>query len=186
MNYWYTYVDTDDDGHDVDDCVLVDPVTELLSHDTVHYNVTDQSQSSVDTDQLQESIEELQASTEEVQSPTTSTRDTTLSNTSLVSIPFTCGCSRLLNGKPCSSLFTQEYYESMRDCCAEMTKAELDNLLLGQIMAFTSTDEKTKCVSYHTTKQREKVKSQYYHAGHKVCWKTFAYLHGIGKQYTML
>ena len=140
----------------------------------------------MDTDQLQEYIEELQTSTEEVQSPTTSTKDTTLSNTSLVSIPFTCGCSCLLNGKPCSSLFTQEYYESMRDCCVKMTKAELDNLLLGQIMAFTSTDEKTKCVSYHTTKQREKVNFQYYHAGHKVCWKTFTYLHGIGKQYTLL
>ena len=67
-----------------------------------------------------------------------------------------------------------------------MTKAKLNNLLLGQKMAFTSTDEKTKCVSYHTIKQREKVNSQYFHAGHKVCWKTFTYLHGIGKQYTLL
>ena len=61
-----------------------------------------------------------------------------------------------------------------------MTKAKLDNLLLGQIMAFTSTDKKTKWVSYL------KVNSQYYHVGHKVCWKTFTYLHGIGKQYTLL
>ena len=66
-----------------------------------------------------------------MQSPTISTQDTTLSKTSL---PFTCGCSRLLNGKPFSSLFTREYYESMRDCCAKMTKAKLDNLLLGEII----------------------------------------------------
>ena len=94
---------------------------------------------------------------------------------------FTCGCSRILKGKPCSTLFSPQYYQSMRDSCAELLKNDLDNIIKGQIMAFTSVDDMTRCRSRHSSKEREKVRGKYYHQGHKICWRTFAYLHGIGK-----
>ena len=67
-----------------------------------------------------------------------------------------------------------------------MSKGELDNILLGQIMTFTSIDERTKPISNYDTKSREKVNAYYYHGGHQICWKTFAYLHNIGKQIDMV
>lgn len=78
-------------------------------------------------------------------------------------------------------IFTNEYYQEMRDSCAEMSKAELDNVIMGQVMAFTSSDATTRSDLYrHPGKQREQVKSSYYHKGHQICWKTFTHLHGIG------
>ena len=95
---------------------------------------------------------------------------------------FCCGCTRLCDGQPCSNLFTPQYYQIMRDKCAEMSRGELDNVLLGQVMAFTNNDEITRKDSFrHPGKHREQVKSTYYHNGHQICWKTFTYLHGIGK-----
>ena len=61
-----------------------------------------------------------------------------------------------------------------------MSKFELDILLLGQIMAFTCTDDVTKTSSSHSSKVRKAPHPQ----GKKICWKTFAYLHGIGSQTT--
>ena len=78
--------------------------------------------------------------------------------------PFTCGCTRILKGKPCSTLFSPQYYQKMRDNCAELLKSELDNIVKGQIMAFTSMDDMTKIRS------RQKVRGTYYHQGHKICW----------------
>ena len=101
-----------------------------------------------------------------------------------VQTTFCCGCTRLYKGQPYSSLFTPEYYQEMRDNCAEMTKAELDNIVMGQIMALTNCDETTRSDSHrHPGKQRERVKTIYYHKAHPICWKTFAYLHGIGNLY---
>ena len=101
-----------------------------------------------------------------------------------VQTTFCCGCTRLYKGQPCSSLFMPECYQEMRDNCAEMTKAELDNIVMGQIMALTNCDETTRSDSHrHPGKQRERVKTIYYHKAHPICWKTFAYLHGIGNLY---
>ena len=97
---------------------------------------------------------------------------------------FCCGCTRLYKGQSCSSLFTPEYYHEMRASCAEMTKGELNNIVMGQIMALTNNDDTTWPASHrHPDKQREQAKIMYYHKAHPVCWKTFAYLHGIGNLY---
>lgn len=94
---------------------------------------------------------------------------------------FTCGCTRILKGKACSSLFSPQYYQKMRDSCAELLKNDLDNIIKGQIMAFTSIDDKTHCTSRHSSKERDRIRGTYYHQGYKICWRTFAHLHGIGK-----
>ena len=50
---------------------------------------------------------------------------------------FVCGCTRILKGKPCSTLFSPHHYQEMRDNCAELLKSKLDNIVKAQIMAFT-------------------------------------------------
>ena len=51
-----------------------------------------------------------------------------------------CGCE-VLNGKPCSAQFTTSHYREMRNYCAELDRDSLDLVVLGQIMALTSTSE---------------------------------------------
>ena len=102
-------------------------------------------------------------------------------STSTESLTFTCGFTRVLKGKSSSTLFTPEYYQTIRDSCADLLKNDLDNIIKGQIMAFTSIDDKTFCRSRHSSKERERVQGTYYHQGHKIYWRTFAHLHGIGK-----
>lgn len=108
------------------------------------------------------------------------------STTSNQLAPFCCGCTRLHNGRPCSTLFTPQYYQEIRDSCAEMTRGEPDCIIMGQIMALTSSDETTRPDAHrHPGKQRQQVKTNYYHKGYPICWKTFTYLHGIGNAHTM-
>ena len=99
--------------------------------------------------------------------------------------PFNCGWTRILKGEPCSTLFSSQYYQKMRDNCAELLKNDLDNIVKGQIMAFTSMDDMTKCRSRHSSKECQKVRGTYYHQGHKICWQTFVYLHGIGEMHKL-
>ena len=61
-----------------------------------------------------------------------------------------CGCKR-----KCSSYFSQQQYEKMRNECTELTHSELDLVLMGEIMAFSSTKE------VHTT-------STFFHLARKV------------------
>ena len=55
-----------------------------------------------------------------------------------------CGCD-LVNGG-CSSTFTADSLESYRRECSELTRAELDITLLGQLVAFTNSS--THCAHY--------------------------------------
>ena len=45
-----------------------------------------------------------------------------------------CGCSRA-GGQPCSALFSKEHYEDVRLSCRELSRNELDMIVMGQIMA---------------------------------------------------
>ena len=104
--------------------------------------------------------------------PSTSLSSTTTIAASDVQTTFSYGCTCLYKGQPCSSLFTPDYYQKMRDNCAEMTKAELDNIIMGQIMVLTNSDDITRPdARHHPSKQKEKVKTTYYHKAHPICWK---------------
>ncbi|MCG8626936.1 MAG: hypothetical protein MJE68_33670, partial [Proteobacteria bacterium] len=53
-----------------------------------------------------------------------------------------CRCKRN-KGKPCSSLFSRDHYDSMRMQCRELSRDELDLVLLGQIAALLANNSDT-------------------------------------------
>ena len=93
-----------------------------------------------------------------------------------------CGC-KLLKSGPCSSLFSVEHYMNMRANAAELSWAELNMVVMGQVVAFTCLDDDVLNSSKyrHAQKGREKCSTLFHHQGHRVCRKTFLFLHGIGE-----
>ena len=91
-----------------------------------------------------------------------------------------CGCD-LASGSNCSTLFTAESLESYRRDCSELTRAELDMTLLGQLVAFTNCSTLTAHSSrdWHPSVSRQRSYSLFWHGGRRVCKKTFLFLHTI-------
>ena len=93
-----------------------------------------------------------------------------------------CGCD-VVNGG-CSSTFTADSLESNRGECSELTRAELDMALLGQLSAFTN----NSTLIVHSTKDRHPPISRqrsyrvFWHGGRRVCRKTFLFLHTISEK----
>ena len=79
-----------------------------------------------------------------------------------------CGCKRG-SGRACYTPFSKERYQEIRWQCAELTRVELDMVLMGQIM-----------IQRHMLTQRKLSSMASFHGGHQVCGKTFRKLHGIG------
>ena len=52
----------------------------------------------------------------------------------------TCGCSKA-NGKPCSTLFSEEHYADLRAQAAFLTHEQLDLVILRSVMATIHTDD---------------------------------------------
>ena len=90
-----------------------------------------------------------------------------------------CGCD-LVSGS-CSSTFSAESIESYRSQCSELSRAELDMAILGQLSAFTN----TSTLSVHSTKHRhtptnrQRTYVHFFHGGRRVCKKMFLFLHTI-------
>ena len=102
---------------------------------------------------IEESVSQTLSQTEELSVSMGDPSAESLANISSTELPaLTCGCTRILKGKPCSSQFSPEYYHQMRDNCAELLKNDLDNIIKGQIMAFTSCEENTSSISCHSSK----------------------------------
>ena len=90
-----------------------------------------------------------------------------------------CGCKKAC-GRPCYTLFPKEHYQEIRWQCAELTRNELDMVLMGQIMATMSNDTVIQAAKFrHTPTQRKLSSMAFFHGGHQVCGKTFRKLHGI-------
>ena len=53
----------------------------------------------------------------------------------------TCGCKLAVGDRPCSTLFTAEYYRDIRAQAALLSHEQLDMVILGSIMSTISTDE---------------------------------------------
>ena len=94
-----------------------------------------------------------------------------------------CGCA-LHNGRPCSGQFTIDHYLEFRGQCKELTRAELDMVLLGQLSAFTFTSEQTvrATLQRHPSEGRQHSYTMFWHRGLKVCRKTFLFLHTISEK----
>ena len=91
-----------------------------------------------------------------------------------------CGCD-LASGSNCSTLFTAESLESYRRDCSELTRAELDMTLLGQLAVFTNCSALTAHSSrdWHPSVSRQRSYSLFWDGGRRVCKKTFLFLHTI-------
>ena len=77
-----------------------------------------------------------------------------------------CGCT-LLEGQQCCSAFTREHITSIRDQCTSFQRHELNNILLGHIMATVRTSEKTVKIRQPAT-IRSRNTTTFLHEGHKV------------------
>ena len=90
-----------------------------------------------------------------------------------------CGCD-LANGG-CSTTFTADCLESYRRECCELTRAELDMALLGQLSAFTNTSTLTvhSTKDRHPSTSRQKTYRLFWHGGQRVCRKMLVFLHTI-------
>lgn len=94
------------------------------------------------------------------------------------------GCSCVLhNGRSYSAQFTIDHYLEFRGECKELTRAELSMALLGQLSAFTFSDEQTvRATSQrYPSECRQHSYTMFCHRGLRVCGKTSTFhLRGDG------
>ena len=81
-----------------------------------------------------------------------------------------CGCKHN-DGQPCSNLFTAEQLQGSRLEANELSRDELDLVILGKLAAFLRVDKA----------RPQQHRAHFLHGGQKVCKKTFLFLHGIGE-----
>ncbi len=93
-----------------------------------------------------------------------------------------CGCQQGDHKLPCSTLFSQQHFEHFRLDCKDLTRRELDMVILGQVSAGVDDSPNTTDARYrHGSQQRRLTSMKFDHRGHQICEKTFRMLHGIGK-----
>ena len=94
------------------------------------------------------------------------------------------GCScQLAQGAPCCKSIQKSHYEEYRNICVEMTKQELDMVVMGQIVAFTNRSTKTLHHWHLTDKERERESSTFKHEGTQICLTSFLFLQTIGMKW---
>lgn len=91
----------------------------------------------------------------------------------------TCGC-HLVNGSPCSSVFSLDHYVSHRSQASLLTRNELDLVLIGSMMSLVNTQPDRKGGKHKPTK-RSRTFTTFLHNGQHVCQQTFRFFLGIGK-----
>ena len=91
-----------------------------------------------------------------------------------------CSCVHGPGGGPCCHQFSAQQYLDFRAQCAELSHAEMDMVLMGQVMALTDSSGLTRhSLSHRKKENRQRGYMFFYHQGLRVCWKTFLFLHGI-------
>ena len=92
-----------------------------------------------------------------------------------------CACHLGLDGSPCSRQLTRETIESTRQDCLDLTKSELDLVVLSQIHSLqSSTEQPNLRESHHSV--GNKPRSYFYVHGVQVCLETYCYLHCISRK----
>ena len=91
----------------------------------------------------------------------------------------TCGCTYGKEEAPRSSTIKLEDIIDCRNNCAELTSAELNLVILGTIHSSINYD----AVSYsgRAVKKRQRTRMPFYFHGHKICQRTFLFIHRIHK-----
>ena len=82
----------------------------------------------------------------------------------------TCGCRKGVHSRPCSIHFTAERVSTVRGSCSELGRAELDMVVMGQLMAGMND---TNPVSRNRTRERQRAHYSLLHRGQPVCEKMF-------------
>ena len=90
-----------------------------------------------------------------------------------------CSCQYGPRNTPCHRLFSAAQYREMRDECRELTRDELDLVIMGQLRALTLRDSCTQG-SKRAATTRVQTQTQFRFGGHQICMKTFCFLHNIG------
>ena len=91
-----------------------------------------------------------------------------------------CTCKHGKGKTPCHTQFTATQYRHSRDECRDLTRDELDLVVMGQLQALTKRDTLTQ-KERATNAERVQTSTVYQFGGHKVCCKTYCFLHSIGK-----
>ena len=90
------------------------------------------------------------------------------------------GCScKLDDGGPCHRMFSAAQCRSHRDECRELSHDELDLVVMGELRALLQNDTLTQKTKSRNSK-RVRSSTQFRIGGHRVCVKTFCFLHSIG------
>ena len=92
-----------------------------------------------------------------------------------------CTCHQGGSGL-CCRMFSESHYQEYRSYCFEMSKGELDMLIMGQISCLTNTSDLTRHSTdhHHKFEEQQHVFSQMRHKGLPVGLNTFIFLHTIG------
>ena len=93
----------------------------------------------------------------------------------------TCGCDLAPGDLPCSGLFSVQHYMTVRVQCCLLSKEELDMVLMGSIMSTVINGDNIHD-GRHKPAKRKRVTVNFMHKSHKVCKKTFLFLHAVGKK----
>jgi hypothetical protein len=100
----------------------------------------------------------------------------------------TCGCSKKpgsgKQGLPCSNYFNEAQLAEVRMSMAELSKDELDLVILGQINAHHFSGQRAGHRTANEISQgvgRVKDYTTFFYKSFSVCLKTFLFVHNVGK-----
>ncbi len=92
-----------------------------------------------------------------------------------------CGCSKW-NGKSCVKQFSVSHIQEIRLQCQELSRSELDLVILGQLQALMNNHDTVSVESHHKATPRARPYFAYHHQGKQICLKAFLFLHSIGSK----
>ena len=93
------------------------------------------------------------------------------------------GCScRKWGGKPCSEHFSVDYLRETRLSFKDLTREQLDLILMGQLIATTNTSTITKESRHQPQMRKHGYSTGHFHQGNAICAEMFRFIHGIGEK----
>ena len=91
----------------------------------------------------------------------------------------TCGCAHGYKGSPCSSTIQVEDIVDCQNNRAELSLAELDLVILRMIHSAINCDQFS--YSGRAEKTRQRTRMPFYFHSHRICPKTFLFMHRLHK-----
>ena len=91
-----------------------------------------------------------------------------------------CSCKHF-DGGPCCKLFSVSHYQEVRDQCRELTRSELDLVVMGQLLALTHSGHMTQAKK-HIQKEHTRSFTYFKHGGHTICIKIFCFCTQLGSR----